>query len=106
MNRRAYLRRLAAAVVTAAATAMLVMPSGTAGAQYAIPPSAEAVPRMSMADFKARVDAGTVVVVDVRSLADYRLGHIPGAVSMPLNEVPARLGELKGGGKPIVTYCT
>lgn len=77
-----------------------------ASGQYAVPQSTDAVPRMEMADFKARLDKGEVIAVDVRSLADYRLGHIPGARAIPLNEVATRIDELRGLGKPIVTYCT
>lgn len=104
MHRRFVLRTLSRGL--AAAAAFVALPAVPAGAQYAIPTSAEAVPRMSMADFKALVDKDGVVTVDVRSVADYRLGHIPGAVSVPLNEVAARVAELRGKGKPIVTYCT
>lgn len=103
MNRRTCLRTLSrAAAVAAAVVALPAVPA----AQYALPQSADAVPRMSMADFKALVDKSGVVTVDVRSLADYRLGHIPGSRSVPLNEVAARVSELRGLGKPIVTYCT
>lgn len=104
MNRRTCIRHLSRLVPAAAALA--AAPWRPAIAQYAVPASAEAVPRMSMADFKALVDKGGVTTVDVRSLADYRLGHIPGAVAMPLNEVASRVSELRGLGKPIVTYCT
>lgn len=103
MNRRTWIRHLSRLVPAAA---LATVPRPAALAQYAIPASAEAVPRMSMADFKALVDKGGVTTVDVRSLADYRLGHIPGAVAMPLNEVANRVSELRGLGKPIVTYCT
>ena len=104
MNRRTHLLHLTRLMAAGAACAAL--PSTLLAAQYAVPASADAVPRMSMADFKALVDKGGVVTVDVRSLADYRLGHIPGSRSMPLNEVAARIAELRGLGKPIVTYCT
>lgn len=103
MNRRTCLRALSC---SAAAAAVLVALPAVSAAQYAVPQSADSVPRMSMADFKALVDKGGVTTVDVRSLADYRLGHIPGSRSIPLNEVAARVSELRGLGKPIVTYCT
>jgi rhodanese-related sulfurtransferase len=35
-----------------------------------------------------------VVVIDVRPLEEYRSGHIPGAISMPLEDIPDRLSEL------------
>jgi predicted sulfurtransferase len=101
MIRRTFLQQCGR--VAAVGLAALPWP---ARAQYAVPTSADAVPRMSMADFKALVDKGGVTVVDVRSLADYRLGHIPNAIAMPLNEVASRVAELRGLGKPIVTYCT
>jgi rhodanese-related sulfurtransferase/DNA-binding transcriptional ArsR family regulator len=51
-----------------------------------------------------RVRAGDVTVLDVRPAEEYRAGHIPGAISMPLDELQARLGELKKG-REIVAYC-
>jgi rhodanese-related sulfurtransferase len=51
-----------------------------------------------------RVRAGTVVVVDVRPAEEYRAGHIPGAVSVPLEELARRLEELPAR-KEAVAYC-
>lgn len=45
-----------------------------------------------------------VTVLDVRPRAEYAAGHIPGAVSVPLDELPDRLAELPDGGQ-IVAYC-
>jgi rhodanese-related sulfurtransferase/TusA-related sulfurtransferase len=36
----------------------------------------------------------TITIVDVREPAEYALGHIPGAKSIPLGELEARMGEL------------
>lgn len=44
---------------------------------------------IAMLDAKAEI-----VVLDVREPAEYGFGHIPGAVSIPLGELDARLGEL------------
>lgn len=104
MKRRTCILTLARLASVAAAVAFSL--PFAAPAQYAVPQSAEAVPRMTMSDFKALIDRNGVVTVDVRSLADYRLGHIPGATSIPLNEVAARVDELRALGKPTVTYCT
>jgi rhodanese-related sulfurtransferase/DNA-binding transcriptional ArsR family regulator len=51
-----------------------------------------------------RVKAGEVTILDVRPGEEYRAGHIPGAVSMPVDELTARLAELPRG-RPIVAYC-
>lgn len=45
-----------------------------------------------------------VVVIDVRPVEEYRSGHIPGAISMPLAELPSRISEL-GQDREIVAYC-
>jgi 3-mercaptopyruvate sulfurtransferase SseA len=44
------------------------------------------------------------IYVDVRSKEAYETGHIPGAISIPLNELMQRLKEIPPG-KTIITYC-
>ncbi|MDR0342696.1 MAG: ArsR family transcriptional regulator, partial [Nocardiopsaceae bacterium] len=45
-----------------------------------------------------------VTVLDVRPAAEYELGHIPGAVSIPLAQLEQRLAELQPGIE-IAAYC-
>lgn len=45
-----------------------------------------------------------VTVVDVRSEAAYARGHIPGAMSIPIQQMADRVGELNGHDL-IVAYC-
>jgi rhodanese-related sulfurtransferase len=45
-----------------------------------------------------------LVVLDVRPQEEYEAGHIPGAVSIPLDELKKRVKELPKG-KQIVAYC-
>ena len=51
-----------------------------------------------------RVRKGEVVVLDVRPVEEYHAGHIPGALSMPIQELKRRLSELPKS-KEIVAYC-
>ncbi|MGH3254919.1 MAG: rhodanese-like domain-containing protein [Streptosporangiaceae bacterium] len=44
-----------------------------------------------------RLHDGQVLVLDVRPEAEYAAGHIPGAVSMPHDQLAARLAELPQG---------
>ena len=48
--------------------------------------------------------AGVVTVLDVRPPDEFALGHLPGAVNIPLRELEARLAELDGA-QEIVAYC-
>lgn len=52
----------------------------------------------------ARLERGNVVLVDVRPHREFVAGHIPGALSIPLDELEARLTELPTG-LDIVAYC-
>ena len=44
-------------------------------------------------------------IVDVRTPEEYLEGHYPGAINIPLNELPNRLEEFKEMKAPIVAYC-
>ena len=50
-----------------------------------------------------RLRAGGATLVDVRSAAEYRRGHIPGALNVPLEELRRRHGELRG--QELVVHC-
>jgi DNA-binding transcriptional ArsR family regulator len=44
------------------------------------------------------------MLADLRPAPEYRAGHLPGAVSIPFDELEARLGELPGRRR-ILVYC-
>jgi rhodanese-related sulfurtransferase/DNA-binding transcriptional ArsR family regulator len=64
----------------------------------------EAPQEITREDLLARAHAGTVTVLDVRPRQEFQAAHIPGALSIPLEELSARLGELPQG-RDIVAYC-
>jgi rhodanese-related sulfurtransferase len=51
-----------------------------------------------------RLATGDVTLVDVRPGEEYTAGHIPGAMSIPVDELAGRLAELPAGAT-IVAYC-
>lgn len=55
-------------------------------------------------ELMARVKAGETMVIDVRPEAEYQAGHIPGAVNIPVNELPEHLETLPRE-QEIVAYC-
>jgi len=63
------------------------------------------VPRVSLADAKAAYETGSAVFLDVRDAESYAQSHIIGSLSIPLNELPDRMGELDKFAW-IITYCT
>ncbi len=64
----------------------------------------EAASAVSGDELLRRVRNGEVLVLDVRPEEEFRAGHIPGARSIPIAELKARLRELPRG-REIVAYC-
>jgi ArsR family transcriptional regulator len=64
----------------------------------------DAMEPISRAELMARVQDGTVTVLDVRPREEYALGHLPGALCVPLDELDNCLAELDPA-QPIVAYC-
>lgn len=52
----------------------------------------------------AREEPNPPMLLDVRDRAEYAAGHAPGAVNIPLDELPDHLGELRGGAQ-IAAIC-
>jgi rhodanese-related sulfurtransferase/DNA-binding transcriptional ArsR family regulator len=59
---------------------------------------------VSREELLARAQAGEVTVLDVRPPEEYAAAHIPGAVSIPVEDLTQRLGELPAG-QEVVAYC-
>ena len=56
------------------------------------------------ADFKELVKSGAVII-DVRTPAEYRGGHVKGSINIPLDQLKAHAVELKKNQYPVITCC-
>lgn len=65
---------------------------------------ADSVPRVTAEEAKKDFDAGTAVFVDTRSEYAYKMEHIKGAISLPLEMFEARYKEIPTE-KKIIAYC-
>ena len=63
------------------------------------------VPRISLADARARFQQPGVVFLDTRSAQEYADSHISGAVNIPLPEIPTRFNEIPRDAE-VIAYCT
>jgi rhodanese-related sulfurtransferase len=82
---------------------------------FVMPLSAAAqidAPRITQAEFKKLIAARNVVIVDTRVADVFELGHIPGALLLPLEgrltwtaADEQTVEVLVKTKKPIVTYC-
>ena len=59
---------------------------------------------VSADELVTRLRDGNVMLLDVRPNDEYSLGHLPGALNIPLRELEQRLSELPGE-QEIVAYC-
>jgi rhodanese-related sulfurtransferase len=61
--------------------------------------------RVEWAEFKKLYDAKKIEVVDVRVTDAFKAGRIPGARSVPEEDIAKKAGDLKKLTKEIITYC-
>ena len=87
------------AVLLVAGCASTSSPAPTAGASQT-PGMAATV---SVADAAVLRDDGAIII-DVREPDEWAAGHIPGAILIPLGELPSRLGDVPPH-RPIVVVC-
>jgi rhodanese-related sulfurtransferase len=59
---------------------------------------------INAAELVKRMEAGDVLVLDVRPELEFQSGHIPEAHSIPIDELEARLSELPND-QEIIAYC-
>jgi rhodanese-related sulfurtransferase/AraC-like DNA-binding protein len=59
---------------------------------------------LTLEDLRRRVDRGDSLLLDVRPEREYRAGHLPGALNIPLEELPARMHVLPLE-REVVVYC-
>jgi len=45
------------------------------------------------------------IVVDVRTPAEFRSGHLQGSKNIPLNEIKSKVEVIKKWNKPVITVC-
>jgi rhodanese-related sulfurtransferase/DNA-binding transcriptional ArsR family regulator len=59
---------------------------------------------VSREDLLGRLQDGSVTLLDVRPEDEFALGHLPGALNMPVDELERRLSELPKD-QEIIAYC-
>lgn len=64
----------------------------------------DALEPVSREDMASRLRDGLVIVLDVRPEDEFALGHLPGALNIPLSKLEQRVAELPGD-REIVAYC-
>lgn len=78
----------------------------SAVAQRPAPPTdPDAVPRVTLDDFKARLAKRAILAIDVRDPHSFESGHIPGAKNVSFVDVEIRANGLRKQPLPIVAYC-
>ena len=63
---------------------------------------------LSSAELRARLASGNITVLDVRTAKDYdgELGHVPGSLNIPFDELPRRISEIEAHReRPLAVIC-
>ncbi len=59
----------------------------------------------NIAGLKKQLDNPQTLLVDVREFSEYRLGHIPNAINIPLRTLAQNLDQVPHD-RPVVLYCS
>ncbi|MGV3664878.1 MAG: rhodanese-like domain-containing protein [Leptospira bouyouniensis] len=59
---------------------------------------------MNQSQLKEKIDSGALVV-DVRTVAEFNVGHYPNARNIPIDEVSKRVDEFGDKNQTIIVYC-
>ncbi len=63
------------------------------------------VEELTPEEVNERVEEGTIRVIDTRPEPQFERGHIPGAINLPLGELPRRVGEVDWDDTDVVCAC-
>jgi 3-mercaptopyruvate sulfurtransferase SseA len=96
---------IAAAVLVIAALTACTAATPQTGQSSPNEEAPQEVQRVTLEESKAAFDNNAAVFLDVRNESSYAASHIPGALSIPLAELEARINELDPG-QWTITYCT
>jgi rhodanese-related sulfurtransferase len=61
------------------------------------------VEEISPEDVESKLDDEDVQIVDIRGPGQFKRGHIPGALNIPMNDLPSRIDEHEWGDEIVVT---
>jgi hydroxyacylglutathione hydrolase len=64
----------------------------------------QTITSLSLADFTGQIRSNDKVVLDVRAESEWRAGHLPGSLNLPVGELDRRLGELPRQ-RPVIVHC-
>jgi hydroxyacylglutathione hydrolase len=64
----------------------------------------ERFPGLSVAEVQSRSKSNNTVMLDVRSAGEWKTGHLPGSLNVPVAELDGRLGELPRD-RLLIVHC-
>lgn len=59
---------------------------------------------VTLSELRRRLRAGSATIIDVRPRSEYEAGHVPGALSVPIEELKRRMKELPKS-REVLAYC-
>jgi hydroxyacylglutathione hydrolase len=64
----------------------------------------QTIPSLSLTEFASHRKANDRAVLDVRGDGEWKAGHLPGSINLPVGELEQRLGELPED-RPLIVHC-
>jgi rhodanese-related sulfurtransferase len=55
-------------------------------------------------DLLSRINSSNIILLDVRPEQEFKAGHIPNAINIPIDQLPVRISDLKKSNR-YIAYC-
>jgi hydroxyacylglutathione hydrolase len=64
----------------------------------------QSIPLLSLADVTSQLRTNDKVILDVRGEGEWKAGHLPGSLNLPVGELEGRVGQLPRD-RPVIVHC-
>jgi hydroxyacylglutathione hydrolase len=64
----------------------------------------QTIPTLTLDEVVTQVGRNDVTVLDVRSDGEWRAGHVPGSMNVPVGSLEERVAEIRGD-RPVIVHC-
>ncbi|HVD33080.1 MAG TPA: rhodanese-like domain-containing protein, partial [Gemmatimonadales bacterium] len=64
----------------------------------------QTIPTLTLAQVSSQLGADGVIVLDVRGEGEWKGGHLPGSLNVPVGNLERRMNEIPRG-RPVIVHC-
>ena len=52
-----------------------------------------------------KINTPSATIIDVRTISEFKSGHVKGSINIPLDQIPNKIQSLKKMSRPLIMCC-